>query len=101
MHEAALTLGVCIWSLIDMYALGFLGIPYLLCCSSGGGSLCSVFRLTSQPCSCGTLVLSNLPVVFLSQDCIKSYENSIRRNTKQKRGYLEMLLSAKKYKQEI
>ena len=43
-----------------------------------------MFRLTSQPCSCGTLVLSNLPVVFLSQDCIKSYENSTRHSTKQK-----------------
>ena len=53
-------------SLIDLYALGFLCTPYWLCCSSGGDSIWSLSRFNSQPCSCGILVLTNLPAMFLS-----------------------------------
>ena len=66
MHEGALTRGGCMWSLMDLYAFRFLYIPYWLYCSLGGGSIWPLSRFNSQPCSCGILVLTNLPAVFLS-----------------------------------
>ena len=74
-HEGALILRGCMWSLMDLYALGFLCTPYWICCFSGGGSILSLFKLISQFCSCGALILSNLPAVFLSHWYINSYMN--------------------------
>ena len=67
MQEGALTLGGCMWSLIYLYAMGFLLIPCWLCCSSGRGSIGSLSRLTSNPSSIGALTLCNLLAVSLSQ----------------------------------
>ena len=95
-HEGALTLGGCMWSLMDLYALGFLCTPCWLCYSSGGGSILSLFKLTSQLCSCGTLILSNLSVVFLSHWCINFYMTKQNTNKKKKQGYQKRLLLGKK-----
>ena len=54
-------------SLIDLYAVGFIGAPCQLCCSSGGGSICSLCTLNSQPCSVGVQTLCSLPDISLSQ----------------------------------
>ena len=53
------------WSLMDLYALGFLSIPYRLCCSSDEGSIGFKFRLNLESDSCGILTLTNLPSEFL------------------------------------
>ena len=66
MHEGALNLRGCMWSLMDLYASGFLCNSYWLCCSSDGGSIWSLSRFNSQPYSCGILVLTNPPAVLLS-----------------------------------
>ena len=65
MQEGALIRGECIWSLMDLYALGFLFAPYGLYCSSGTGSIELKFRLNSESDSCGILTLTNLPSEFL------------------------------------
>ena len=73
MQEGALTCGGCIWSLMDLNALRFLSTPCWLCCFSCGGSIGSKFRFTSLSNSYGTLVLTNLPFVFLVNWNINSY----------------------------
>ena len=95
MHEGALTLGGCMWSLMDFYALGSLCIPYCLYCSSGGGSILSLFKLTSHAFSCGALILSNMPTVFLSHRYINSYMNKTTHQQEAKTRLPKRLLLVK------
>ena len=94
-HEGALTLRGCMWSLMDLYALGFLCIPCWLYCSSSGGSIWSLFKLTSQPCSYGALILSNLPSIFLSHWFINSYVNKTTHQQEAKTRLPKRLLLVK------
>ena len=65
MQEGALIRGGCMWSLMNLYSLGFLSIPCRLCCSLGGGSIGFKFRLNLESDPCGILTLTNLPSEFL------------------------------------
>ena len=88
------------WSLMDLYALGFLFLPYRLCCSSGRGSIGFKFKLNSESDSCGILTLTSLPSESLIQWNINSYRKN-RTNTKQERKKTILqpgLMLARKYK---
>ena len=63
------------WSLMVLYAFGFMGVPGWLCCSSGSGSMVSVGTLTSLAGSSCVLILFSLPDVSLSHCCIYLLHN--------------------------
>ena len=63
------------WSLMVLYAFGFMGVPGWLCCSSGMGSMVSVGTLTSLAGSSCVLTLFSLPDVSLSHYCIHFLHN--------------------------
>ena len=65
MHEGALTLIGCIWSLMILYALGVLCITYWLCCSSGGGTM-HEGALTLIGCIWSLMVLYALGVLCIT-----------------------------------
>ena len=74
-QDGALTLGGWIWSLMVLYAFGFIGVPGWHCCSSGRGSMVSVGTLTSLAGSSCVLILFSLPDVSLSHCCIHLLQN--------------------------
>ena len=69
------------WSLIDLYAFGFIGAACSLCCSSDKGSIFSLCTLISQPCSNGVLIICNLPDIPLSQCCINTCYTKLGKTT--------------------
>ena len=63
------------WSLMVLYAFGFIGVPGWLCCCSGRGSIVSVGTLTSLARSSCVLILFSLPDVSLSHCCMHFLHN--------------------------